>query len=166
VAEIGIDCDIALTHPEVNGGEPYGFILTPDPTHGRSGVSIQREVNAGTGEIHIYIFFTIMLADDLLNPDGSEHVDNREVMYAMLLEYLGKNSQICVSTVLGTWLGIGPLGHSATELHLIKGSMVSVKLANVSVYHPPVDSSAFLGSQWQPEPPKEGALTWDTSLWR
>lgn len=163
---LGVDADVMLYHPDINDGDPYGFILTPDPTHGRSGVSIQREIDSLTAEIKIYLFFTVMIADDLINPDGSDHDDNRETMYSMLLEYLGKTSQIGVSTVLGTWLGIGPVGHSATELHLINGSFISVKLANVTQYHPPVSSTVFLGSTWQTDPPPVDALTWDSSLWR
>ena len=162
---IGTDCDITLTHPSVNSGVPYGFILTPDPTHSRSGVSIQREVDIN-GNISIFLFFSIMLADDLLDPDGGEHSDGRETMYEMLLDFLEQSTQIAVSTVLGTWCGIGTIGHAATELHLIKGSVISVKLTNMSEYRPPVDSDQFFASAWQPATPDDDALTWETSLWR
>ena len=54
---IGTDCDITLTHPDVHDGDPFGFILTPDPNHGRSGVSVQREVTPN-GEIkHLSVFY-------------------------------------------------------------------------------------------------------------
>lgn len=163
--ELGVDCDIALYHPSINSGDPYGFVLTPDPTHDRSGVSIQREVDE-EGEITIYIFFTIMIADDLINPDGSEHSQDRQAMYDMLLQYLGMTSNLAVSTVMGTWLGIGPIGHSATELHLVNGSFISLKLANVTTYHPPVDSATFLRSMWEDTPPPDDALTWNSSIWK
>jgi hypothetical protein len=163
---IGADCDITLCHPDVNSGVPYGFILTPDPTHGRSEVSIQREIDYDTGIIAVYLFFSVMIADDLINPDGSEHTDSRETMYLKLLEYLDQRAEISIDTVLGTWLGIGSTGHSATELHLIKGSILSVKFANVTEYHPPADSDLVLGSLWQADIPEDDALTWDTTLWR
>jgi hypothetical protein len=163
---IGKDCDITLCHPDVYGGVPYGFILTPDPTHGRSGVSIQREIDSEAGPSNIYLFFSVMLADDLVNPDGSEHTDGRETMYLQLLEYLDQSAEICIDTVLGTWLGIGSTGHSATELHLINGSILSVKFANITEYHPPADSDLVLGSLWQADIPDDDAFTWDTSLWR
>jgi hypothetical protein len=150
----------------VNGGDPYGFILTPDPTYGRSGVSIQREIIPDTGETSIFIFFSILLADDLSNPDGSDHTQTRAEMYAMLLDYLEQSSELCIETVLGTWLGIGTIGHSATELHLIKGSMISMKLANISDYRPPVDSDTVFYSIWQGSPLTDDALTWETSVWR
>lgn len=67
---------------------------------------------------------------------------------------------------MGTWLGIGPLGHSATELHLIDGSYISCKLTNISTYHPPVQSGTFFGSEWQADEPADDVLTWDTSVWR
>ena len=162
---IGIDCDIILTHPDVNSGVPYGFVLTPDPNNSPSAVSIQREVNA-LGEISIYIFFTLVLADDLQNPDGSEHADSRAVMYSMLLNYLGQTNGLTIGTVMGSWLGIGPLGHAATELHLPKASIISVKLYNATTYHPPVSETLFLNSLWSASPEETDALTWETSLWR
>ena len=164
MATLGVDCDLILIHTDVNSGAPYGFVLTPDPTHKSGAVTVQREIT--DGDTQIYLFFTVILADDLKNPDGSEHSQSREDMYAMLLEYLDQEGDLSVGTVLGTWLGIGPLGHSATELHLVNGSYISVKLGNISAYHAPVDSEIFFNSLWQDSPPADDALTWDTSLWR
>ena len=162
---IGTDCDIILVHPDVNNGDPYGFVLAPDPSNKGSAVSIQRELDE-YDQIQIYIFFTIIMADELKNPDGSSHVEDRASMYSVLLDYLSHTEGLSIGTVIGTWLGIGPLGHSATELHLIEGSYISCKLTNISTYHPPIDSELFFDSIWQPEPPGESALTWDTSVWR
>lgn len=162
---IGENCDLILNHVDVNGGDPYGFVLTPDPTQKTSAVSIQREITS-EGVTSIYIFFTLILADDLKNPNGSDHADSRASMYSTLLSYLGKSSGLSVGTVMGTWLGIGPLGHSATELHLVNATFVSIKLFNVTTYHPPVSESLFLNSLWSASPPADDALTWETSLWR
>ena len=105
---IGEDCDLIMVHPDVNSGDPYGFVLTLSPNSTPSAVSIQREIDAD-GVINIYLFFSIILADDLHNPDGSEHADNRATMYNFLLNYLSKTSGITIGTVMGSWLGIGPL---------------------------------------------------------
>ncbi len=32
MAELGVDCDVIFVHPSVNSGDPYGFVLTPDPS--------------------------------------------------------------------------------------------------------------------------------------
>jgi hypothetical protein len=162
---LGADCDLILVHPSINSGVPYGFVLTPDPNHKTSAVSVQREITP-EGVTTVYLFFTVILADELKNPDGSEHSATRAAMYSMLLDFLGQSEGLSVVTVLGTWTGIGPLGHSATELHLVNGSYISVKLGSVSTYHPPVSSTLFFGSLWQPTPPGETAFTWETSLWR
>ena len=130
-----------------------------------SAVSIQREIDAD-GVINIYLFFSIILADDLHNPDGSEHADNRATMYNFLLNYLSKTSGITIGTVMGNWLGIGPLGHSATEMHLPEASFISIKLYNATIYHPPVSETLFLSSLWSASPALDDALTWETSLWR
>ena len=162
---IGKDCDLILLHPDVYDGNPYGFILTPDASNRSSSVSIQREVGL-EDETNIYIFFTVVLADDLKNPDGSDHTDGRTTMYSKLQEYLDKLDGLSVITVMGTWMGIGPLGHSATELHMVEGSYVSIKLGNISAYHAPVDPNLVYDSIWQDTPPLEDARTWETSIWR
>ena len=163
---IGTDCDIILVHPSVNGGEPYGFIISPDQSSNGGAISVQKEYDLTNDETLIYIFFQIILADDLKNPDGSEHSDSRSSMYAMLLDFLAQVDEIAIDTNIGTFTGIGTVGHTSTELHLVKGSMISCKFANVSEYHPPVDPGLFFGSIWQDSPPAEGAFTWDTSVWR
>jgi hypothetical protein len=162
---LGVNCDLILCHPSVNSGIPYGFVLTPDPSNKTSAVSIQREITV-EGVTSIYIFFTLILADDLKDPDGSSHVDTRALMYTNLLNYLSQSSGLSVGTVMGTWLGIGPLGHSATELHLINASFISIKLFNVTTYHPPISDTLFLNSRWSASPAALDALTWETSLWR
>ena len=162
---IGEDCDLILIHPDVNSGDPYGFVLTPSPNDTPSAVSIQREITA-EGEISIYLFFSIILADNLRNPDGSEHTDGRATMYNFLLNYLSKTSGITIGTVMGNWLGIGPLGHAATEMHLPEASFISIKLYNATTYHPPVSEELFLNSLWSASPAEADALTWETSLWR
>ena len=161
---LGEDCDLILIHPDVNTGDPYGFVLTPD-SNKPSGISIQREID-DDGETLIYMFFTLILADDLRNPDGSEHADDRDTMYSMLLDFLDQNEYISVGTVIGTFLGIGPLGHSATEMHMPDGSFISMKLGNTGTYNPPIDSDLSFGSLWQDDPPASGAFTWNTSVWR
>jgi hypothetical protein len=117
-------------------------------------------------EIQIYIFFTILLADELINPDGSKHTDDRDAMYAMLLQYLDQTEDLSIGTFMGTYLGVGPMGHSATELHLIDGSFISCKFTNISAYHAPIDSDTFFNSEWQGETLADTALTWATSVWR
>ena len=165
MANIGTDCDIILVHPDVNEGDPFGFVLSPDPSNKGSAVSIQREVDT-EGDTQIYIFFTIVLSDELMNPDGSMHSANRESMYTMLLDYLNQAEGLSIGTVMGTWLGIGPMGHSATELHLVDGSYISCKMTNISAYHAPIESGLFFGSVWQNDTPSDDAFTWDSSVWR
>jgi hypothetical protein len=163
---IGHNCDLIFIHPNVNSGDPFGFVLTPEPVNSKSSaVSVQREITLA-GVTTIYLFFTLLLADDLINPDGSDHAENRAVMYSMLLNYLSQTSGLTIVTVMGTWLGIGPLGHSATELHLVNASFVSIKLYNATTYHPPTSDTLFLNSLWSATPAEADALTWETSLWR
>jgi hypothetical protein len=162
---LGQDCDLILIHPDVNNGDPYGFVITPDAAKSGSSVSIQRSLS-DSDEVQIYLFASILLADDLKNPDGSEHTDSRQVMYDMLLDFLEQTENISIGTVMGTYLGLGQVGHSATELHMVEASYISLKFANVSTYNPPIDSDLFFGSLWQSDPPADDALTWGSSVWR
>ena len=162
---LGEDCDLILIHELVNGGDPYGFVLSPDPSKAGSAISIQRSLN-DDDETQIYLFATVLLSDDLKNPDGSEHSDDRQTMYDMLLLYLEQIADISIGTVMGTYLGLGQIGHSATELHLVSASFISLKFANLSTYHAPITTELFFGSLWQDSPPAGDAFTWDTSLWR
>ena len=162
---IGQDCDLILIHEDVNNGYPYGFVLALDPSKAGSAISIQRSLDS-IDEVQIYLFATILLADDLKNPDGSEHSDNRDTMYSMLLDFLEQTQDISIGTFMGTYLGLGQIGHSSTELHLVDASFISLKFANISTYHAPISSDLFFGSKWQPDTPEAGAFTWDTSVWR
>ncbi|MCJ7626549.1 MAG: hypothetical protein MUO76_23910 [Anaerolineaceae bacterium] len=162
---IGENCDLILIHEDVNGGDPYGFVISPDPSKSGSSISIQRSLDDDDA-VQIYLFATILLADELHNPDGSEHTDSRQTMYDMLLNYLEKIEGLSIGTVMGTYLGLGQIGHATTELHMVHASYISLKFGNVSTYHQPISSDLFFGSLWQDTPPDDDAFTWDTSVWR
>ena len=162
---IGTDCDIILFHPEVNDGDPYGFILAPDPQKSGPAFSVQRSISTD-GETTIFLFATILLADDLKDPNGGEHADDKQTMYEMLLDYLSYGDEFSIDTFDGTFTGLGQYGHTATELHLIDATYISLKFANLSAYHPPIEPDLFFGSLWQGLPPADGAYTWETSVWR
>ena len=157
---IGVDCDVTFTHPDVNDGDPYGFILAYDPSVQGSAISIQRQVDTTTLEVSIRLFLTVVLADDLKNPDGSEHSDSRAFMYLKLLDYLSQTDGLAVNTVMGTFTGIAPVGYSATELHQPEVSNIACQFTNISEYHDPITSADFYLSEW------DGDLTWATSYWR
>ena len=65
---IGENCDVILIHPDVNNGDPYGFVLTPDPAKSGPSFSVQRSLGSDQETTGILIYFTIVLADDLKNP--------------------------------------------------------------------------------------------------
>jgi hypothetical protein len=158
---IGTDCDITLTHPSVNSGAPYGFVIANDPSVRGGSISVQRAVDEDTLTVSIRLFLTVLLADDLKNPDGSKHTQTRQQMYAKLLAYLDTSDGLAIDTVMGTFAGLAPLGFSATELHQAKVSHIACQFDNISEYHPPITSTLFSNSKWD-----EATLTWATSYWR
>jgi hypothetical protein len=118
-------------------------------------------VEENTSEVSIRVTLTVLLADDLKNPDGSEHSDGRSAMYAKLIDYLARTDGLTINTVIGTFTGLAPLGFSATELHQANRSHIACQFDNISAYHAPITAAAFWASVW-------GALTltWATSYWR
>jgi|SRR5271157_1481928 len=156
---IGKDCHITLTHPAVNGGNPYGFILEyTDPKYGAQ-ATVQREVQSdGTSIIRYY--FHAMLADGLIEPGGSKHSAGRSAMYAMLQQYLAQTSLVTLSTVVGNFPNLAAIGHAATELHYSNLSIVQCQFTNAGQYFAPADPVLFAASQW------DGSQIWSSSYWR
>ena len=157
---IGTDCHITMTHADVNSGAAYGFILQAEDKNYGPAVSVQRNLNADD-TINIKMFFTIILADNLITADGSYSTQTRTDMYAKLHQYLTKPDGLMISTSVGTYSDIGATGFSATEVHFGGLSLVTVQLTNTGAYYPPAPSDAYFGSIW------DGLnYFWDTSYWR
>ena len=165
---IGGNCHITLSHPNINSGDPFGFILGPATINDlfsdagrRKGpcVSVQRELQEN-GQINIRIFFAVLMADNLVNPDGSTHQDSRTLMYSNIQNYLSQTAGLIITTQIGVFSAIGALGHSATEMHYGPLSVISCQLNNVGTYFPPADPAFLSLSAWS------GTLTWANSYWR
>ncbi len=156
---IGSDCHITLTHADINNGNAYGFLLTTDRPDLGPHVSVQRSVTSD-GVVTIRCYFTVLLADNAINPDGSQHVSSRAAMYTMLIQYLASLEGVMLNTVNGLYANLGTLGHSATEMHFSSQSVISCMFNNADTYWPPVPPITFNNSVW------DGTLTWETSYWR
>ena len=156
---IGIDCNITLTHADINSGNPFGFLLVAEKPEYGPHVSIQRTVDAD-GVTTIRCYFTIIAADNIINPNGKHHAETRSQMYAKIIEYLAKVDGVLLNTVNGMYTNLGASGHSATEMHYSNQSIIACMFNNAGVYFPPVDPEILNHSVW------DGTLTWSTSYWR
>lgn len=156
---IGTNCQITLQHAAVNGGAPYGFLITGQDKDFGPAVTAQHE-RASDGTTKIRVYFTVLLADNLANPDGTLHADSRASMYTMLLAFLQQSAGLTLTTPNTVFPNVGALGHSATESHYEALSVVTCQLNNVGAYFPAPDPLAFSLSIW------EGTLTWSSSYWR
>jgi len=108
----------------------------------------------------VWLYFDVLLADNLLNPDGSMHAQTRAQMYSKLLQFLTMPSGIEVSTPVGTFTNLGALGFTADERHLPLSTIVKVQFNNAGYYWSPVAPELLAQSVW------DGVLTWNTSYWR
>ena len=157
---LGKNCDVRFTHPDVNSGQPYGFLFAYDSSVRGNSLSVQRVVDNGV--ITIRVYFTLIMADDLKNHDGSHHTEQRAEMYARLLEYLKQPDSLAIDTVVGVFAGMVSTGHSATELHQPDVTHIALQFYNLADYHPPVDSALYFASLWDAD-----AIAWEEGmLWR
>ena len=156
---IGVDCHITLTHPAVNGGNPYGFILEYTDKNYGAVSQVQREVQSDGTSIIRY-FMHIMLADGLIEPGGGRHSAGRMTMYGMLQQYLAQTSGVTLGTVVGTFPNLAAIGHAAVESHYQNLSIIACQFTNAGLYFTPADPVLFAASQW------DGAQTWVNSYWR
>ena len=164
---IGKNCHVILSHPEVDSGAPYGFVSPGDDSIRSEGAQFKRQVvsnssgesvtNSGT---FLWAYFDVLLADDLLNPDGAPRGISRSTDYTKLMKYFSKPSGIALTTMMGSYVNMGALGWTADERHFPKHSVIKCQLNNVGYYFPPVDSEVLNQCIW------DGVLTWDTSYWR
>lgn len=161
---LGTDCHITLTHPLVNSGSPYGFLLDPHSHRRPPGVMISREVVSDDllipGGVRISVSFDVLMADLQVNPDGSAHTAGRMVDYARLLEYLDQADGLDLETTAGTLVNLGALGYAAVEKHGESCSLVRVSLTNAGYYFPPVSAEVLNLSVW------DGTLNWTGAYWR
>lgn len=156
---IGANCHLTLSHPNVNNAEPFGFLLRLPVGEPEHTIAIQRE-RSSDGASRVKVFFDLLLADGLINPDGSRHAPDRGTSYAMLLAFLEQEGEITLANPTGVISGLGALGHSATELHFPARIQVSCQLSNVGSYFPPVPFDDFQASVW------DGERNWALAYWR
>ncbi len=157
---IGVDCHLTLAHAAVNQGDDYGFILDPE-SHYPEGIAIKREVFTDLEHpMKVWVYFDVLLADGLLNPDGSRHIQTRLEMYEKLVQYLGEQEGLQLVFGLGAITGLGAIEYAATEKHYSDHSVIRVQLTNVGAYFGVIDEEDFNNSVW------DGTLTWATSYWR
>jgi hypothetical protein len=167
MATINQDCHIALIHPQVNGGQPFGFLLDDSREEGPA-VSIQRETRKDETDRLIdsqKYFFTVLIGDGLRNPDGSIHTKNAQDMYTALLDYLSRHASLAIETARGIFTGLYCAGHYATETLFPHITLVSVQLCSEAVSFYPADLEQYIQSEWR-DAAYTGPMDWSNSYWR
>jgi hypothetical protein len=164
MATIGVDCDIKLTHPDVNGGEPVGFVLRRARKTVSGLVTLRRQAYRDPEGYYVdrlVFWMTVHVADELLNPNGSRHARTRAQIYASLLEFLAARSGITLECQAGIWTDLHATLTVTTEYLGRLTDEVVLRLNSGNYYDLiPIDRERFLASEW------DGVLTWDTSYWR
>ncbi len=115
---IGSTCHLVLQHPLVNSGLAVGFLLQPDPRMPNAGpvVQLQRETDS-EGQSTSKVYFTVILANSLVNPDGTLHTLTRLEMYDLIVEFLQQPDSLVLGYGGGWITNLQAIGHVSTELH-------------------------------------------------
>lgn len=156
---VGQDCHVSLSHAAINGGAACGFLLEAESEKRAPSVVVQRETDSD-GVMHVRVFFTVLLADGQLNPDGSPHTPTRSQEYAALLRYLEQSAGVALQDSFGVFSNLGALGYCASEAHYPLHGAVTCQFNNSGPYFAPADPAAFNASLW------DGGQSWANSFWR
>lgn len=168
MAAVGVDCDIALFHAEIDDGVPYGFILERR-RDGEPVINIHREAYPdpmGRMLDVAHLWFTVLIANDLVNPDGSRHSAAAEEMYTRLMALLLKHSGIGLITRLGVIAGLRSAGHIMIENLYPRAATITVQLTTLENAFPPAPRQVYLDSLWVDETSYAGIRNWGNSYWR
>lgn len=167
---IGVDCHILLTHAAVNGGRPVGFLLyckPADPYGPKVSIHYESYANAlgNTDDIR-HLWFTVILSENLVNPDGSFHTDSAASMRTHLIDILMQHADITLQTSAGIIPGLRSSGH--VMIHDLYPGIETIEcnLTTESMCFNAVDPSRYADSLWVDELTYAGVMDWNNSYWR
>jgi len=164
MAIVGVDCDIALAHPAVNGGESVGFILERRNNRGGA-VTVRRQAYTtpdGGYSDRIRYWATIAAIDSAQQPNGAISTDTRAGTYASILEFIAARTGISMQTAAGTYTDLYATLTTTLEFHWVGSSGITLHFNNGAFTQTaPIDTTRFNNSLWD-----GSLLSWDTSYWR
>jgi len=166
---IGVDCDIQLFHAHVDSGEPYPFIL--EARHPTYGPTLQIHHNVTQDETGAYederqVWFSVMIADDLVNPDGSKHADTATNMQSKLLQIILEHTEIGVVSHNGVITGLRTTGLVYIENVFSNLVIIDCQLTTSLNNFAPIPYADYVDSLWVDELTYSGSRNWDNSYWR
>ncbi|NPV55234.1 MAG: hypothetical protein HPY76_00975 [Anaerolineae bacterium] len=164
----GKDCDITLAHPLVNGGEPVGFMLHPANQLIGPEVRIHHEVYTDALAQHFdvrHLWFDVLIADELLAPDGSRLAGAASQMLAHLTAIAAAHTNIALDTRLGVISGLSALQHALIYSIRHDHTVITVHLTTHSANFQPANPAYYFASVWQAAD-YSGEMDWNNSYWR
>jgi hypothetical protein len=167
-AIVGVNCDVALFHPEIDNGEPVGFLCEAKVKYGPPVTVHWEAYDQADGTISDvrHMWCTILIGDDLVNPNGSKHAETGAYMYGKLVEIAMKHRNIGVVTQLGTMTGLRSSGHVMIQNIYPDIQTVLVNLTTRLTNFAPVDTGRYLDSKWVDSASYVGVMHWGNSYWR
>ena len=162
---LGADCQIILSHADINAGAPDGFMLADNTAIATQRSAVQL-TGSGTFTEQTKLFATIVCADNVFLPNGARDARSRQQVYNELVAFLSKRSGLNVTTPVGIYAGMMALAHLATESHYPGYTVVVCCFSNTNVAFPPADPALYALSSWVDETTYSGPMNWGDSYWR
>lgn len=157
-----------LYHALINQGQPLGLLLDHSRLN-HSSINVSRsafKIADGNFQDQQVLSFTVLLADGMVNPDGSLHLGNTENEYNQLFEILSQRSEIGVITPEGIFSGLYSSGNYLVEERSGSTLRITIMLSSSGDVFAPADRDRFEQSLWVDEENYAGSMTWDNSYWR
>lgn len=165
--EPGTDCDIVLYHQQVQNGSPQGYLLDRSRL-ARGAINVFRSAYKqadGDYQDQQTITFTLLLADDLIRPDGSPESRPASEMYSTLFALLNQRADIGLVTHDGVFSGLYSSGNYALEERAAGAYRITIQLSSNGNIFAPADRERYEQSYWVAEE-YSGEMTWNNSYWR
>lgn len=150
---LGQDCEVMLYHSEVSSSQPLGLLLDHSRLYHGS-ISVYRSayrVADGSFQDQQVISFTVLIADGLVNPNGSLHMATANNDYNQLFEILARRSEIGMITPEGIFSGLYSSGNYSLEERSGGILRVTVQLSSTGDIFAPADRDHFEQSLWVDE---------------
>ena len=154
---LGKDCDVILSHVTVNGGVGTGFLLFNEKQR-RAAVVIERQaflLDSGWQE-RVKYRCKLVLADNQVNPDGSQRSETRAGQYAALLALLEARTELVLQTYTGTFTGLDASLPFAEESHYAEELVIALALNNGNFNYTISTPFASYGIWWFDVPEQSG----------
>lgn len=129
---LGTDCDLIISHADVNGGVGYGFLLVRYQEKNQT-VKVERWAYTDLTSAfvdQVKVSCRLYLRDGAKNPNGQTRTESRAVDYARLIQLLNQRRGLRLEAPIGTFAELHASLQVSEEFHHQSHSEIVLVLNN------------------------------------